>query len=189
MPSQQFHRPRRAVQLATLLLIAFIPSAGIFQIDLASASFNILGRQIWWSNFAFIFGLSIVCVTAPIITYMTVGAIWCGWACPQNLLSEWANNLTFKFLGKRADVRIDGKGVVVAAAKNKVINWFTLGAIFFGASLILAFIPILLFYPTSDLLAFVTIGASHKATRFLQYPYFFCHSYFYRHCSGAIFLL
>ena len=173
MPSQQFHRPRRAVQLATLLLIAFIPSAGIFQIDLASASFNILGRQIWWSNFAFIFGLSIVCVTAPIITYMTVGAIWCGWACPQNLLSEWANNLTFKFLGKRADVRIDGKGVVVAAAKNKVINWFTLGAIFFGASLILAFIPILLFYPTSDLLAFVTIGASHKATRFLQYPYFF----------------
>lgn len=173
MSSQKFHRPRRAVQTLTLLLIALVPAIGLFQIDLASATFNILGHQIWWSNFAFIFGLSIVTVTAPIITYMTVGAVWCGWACPQNFLSEWANNLTFKLLGKRADVRVDGKGVVIAAAKNKAVNWFILGSAFLGASLVLAFIPILFFYPVSDVLAFVTIGSGQNAARFLQYPYFF----------------
>jgi len=173
MPSPKYHRPRRAIQITALLLIILIPSFDIFKIDLTSASFIILGHQIWWSNFSFIFGLSIFVLTVPIITYMTVGTVWCGWACPQNLLSEWANNLTFKFLGMRADVRVDGKGVMVAAAKNKAINWLILGALFLGVSLLLALIPILLFYPTSDVLAFVAIGSNHKTARFLQYPYFF----------------
>ena len=173
MSSQKFHRPRRIVQIITLLLIVLIPTLGIFQIDLASASFNVLGRQIWWSNFSFIIGLAIVIVTAPVITYMTVGAVWCGWACPQNLISEWANNLTYKFLGKRADVRVDGKGIVIAEAKNKVVNWVVLGTIFLVASLVLAFVPILLFYPPSDVLAFVNIGSSQKIAKNLQFPYFF----------------
>lgn len=173
MSSAKFHWPRRATQVATLLLIALIPSLGIFQIDLASASFHVLDRQIWWSNFPFITGLAIVIVTAPVITYKTIGAVWCGWACPQNLVSEWANNLTFKFLGKRADVRVDGKGVVIAAAKNKLANWFMLGMIFLGASFVLAFIPILFFYPRSEVIDFITFSASQNSPDYLGYPYFF----------------
>lgn len=173
MSSTKFHWPRRAIQIATLLLIALIPSLGIFQIDLASASFHVLDRQIWWSNFAFISGLAIVVVTAPVVTYMTIGAVWCGWACPQNLVSEWANNLTYKFLGKRADVRVDGKGVVVAAAKNKLLNWLALGLIFLAASLVLALIPIIFFYPRSEVWEFITFRSAHNASDFLQFPYFF----------------
>lgn len=173
MSSTKFHFPRRLTQFATLLLTALIPALGIFQIDLASASFVILNHQIWWSNFPLLFGLAAIIITAPIITYMTIGSAWCGWACPQNLVSEWANNLTYKFLGKRADVRVDGKGVVIAASKNKLINWLMLGVIFLVASMLLAFIPIMFFYPIKDVWYFVTFNSDQKAASFMQFPYVF----------------
>jgi polyferredoxin len=173
MSTTKYHLPRRAVQLATLLVISLIPALGIFRIDLPSASFDVLGHQIWWSNFFFISGLAIVIAIIPIITYMSIGAVWCGWACPQNLLSEWANNLTYKFLGKRADVRVDGKGMVVAAAKNKAVNWLILGAIFLAAAMVLALVPLVLFYPHRDIWAFVTFSAGREMTESIKYPYYF----------------
>jgi len=173
MSTTKYRFPRRAVQIATLLMFSLVPALGIFQIDLASASFHVLDRQIWWSNSTFIFGLTVVLTTVPIVTYMTIGAVWCGWACPQNLLSEWANKLTYRFLGKRADVRVDGKGMVVAAAKNRIANWLILGTIFLLASLVLALVPILLFLPHGDVWDFITFSASQKISDTVKYPYFF----------------
>lgn len=164
--------PRRATQLATLLVIALIPALGVFQIDWALASFHIVGHQIWWSNFFFIFGLAIALTTLPVITYTTIGAVWCGWACPQNLLAEWSNNLTYKFLGKRADVRVDGKGAIVAEAKNKAVNWLILGTIFLGAAMILALVPVLFFYTPHEVWSFVTFQ-SNNTSGFIQFPYLF----------------
>ena len=109
-----------------LLLIILVPALGLFRIDFASASFYIRSLQVEWTNYPFLFGLAIVVITAPIITYMTVGSVFCGWACPQNLFSEFANGLTHKLLGKRADVRVDGPGLIVAASKNKAVNWLVL---------------------------------------------------------------
>ena len=173
MSTSKFHFPRRIVQIATLLVIALIPTLGLFRIDLASASFHVLGHQIWWSNFAFIFGLAFVLITVPILSYVTIGTVWCGWACPQNLLVEWANKLTHKFLGKRADVRVDGKGLVIASAKNKAINWLILGTTFLAASLVLALIPILYFLPPGDVWDFITFSPSQHVTSFITFPYFF----------------
>ena len=173
MSTTKYHFPRRTIQVATLLIISLIPALGIFQIDLASASFHVLDHQIWWSNFPFIIGLALALATIPIITYMTIGAVWCGWACPQNLLSEWANKLTYKFLGKRADVRVDGKGMVVAAAKNKAANWLMLGAIFLAAAMVLALVPLVLFYPRGDMWAFITFSAGPELTQSIKYPYYF----------------
>ncbi len=173
MHANKYRFPRRSVQIATLVLISLIPVLGLFRVDLPSASFRVLNHQIWWSNFFFISGLAIVVAIIPIITYVTVGAVWCGWACPQNLLSEWANNLTYKFLGKRADVRVDGKGMVVAAAKNRAVNWLILGAIFMAAALVLALVPMLLFYPRGDMRAFITFSASPDMAESMKYTYYF----------------
>ncbi|MGA7594199.1 MAG: 4Fe-4S binding protein [Gallionella sp.] len=173
MHANKYRFPRRTVQIATLLLISLVPALGLFRIDLPSASFQVLDHQIWWSNFFFISGLAIVIAVVPIMTYLSIGAVWCGWACPQNLLSEWANNLTYKFLGKRADVRVDGKGMVVAAAKNKLVNWLILGTAFMAAALVLAIVPMLLFYPQGDVWAFLTFTASQKMAESMKYPYYF----------------
>lgn len=142
---------RRLVQLATLLLIALVPASGLLRIDLASASFFILDHQVSWSSFALVSGLTLLLVTMPILTYITIGSVWCGWACPQNLLSEWANNLTYRLLGKRANVEMGGDQLIVAAAKNKWANWTLLGTSFVVMSLLLALVPMLFFYTPAEL--------------------------------------
>jgi polyferredoxin len=172
MSVPQYHWKRRAVQLATILLIALLPAIGLFRIDLTTATFSILGHPIWWSNFAFTFGLGLMIATAPIITYMTIGTVWCGWACPQNMLSEWANNMTHKFLGKRASVDID-ETLQVAAAKNKPLNWLLLALIFLGAALMLSIIPFLFFYPFAEAWGFITHTSSDKISGFMRNLYFF----------------
>ncbi len=175
-PSQmtpQYRWKRRVVQLATLLLIALIPALGLLRIDLTTASFTILDSRIWWWNFSFVFGLALVIATVPIIIYMTLGTVWCGWACPQNLLSEWANNLTHKLLGKRASVDVVGEGLRVASAKNKAVNWIILALTFLGAALILALIPFLFFYSVTEVWSFFTFSSSAKLSTFMQRLYFF----------------
>ncbi len=168
---KQYHWKRRAVQFATLLLIALVPAVGLFRIDLTTASFSILDRQLWWSNFTLVAGLAIIAATAPIITYMTIGTVWCGWACPQNLLSEWANNMTHKLLGKRASVDVAGEGLVVAASKNKAINWILLALLFLAASLVLGLIPFMFFFSPAEVWSLFTSGA--KLSTFMQRLYYF----------------
>jgi hypothetical protein len=169
MTTSQYHWKRKATQLGVLLLFTLIPTVGLLRIDLTTASFFVLGHQIWWSNFPFVIGLALVFATAPILTYMTIGAVWCGWACPQNLVSEWANNLTYKLLGKRADMRVDGEGMVVAAAKNKAANWVVLITIILSASFVLALIPFLFFFPFSDVWAIVSGGFGQQTNWFILY--------------------
>ena len=173
MASPQYRWKRRIVQIATLLLIALVPALGLFRIDLSTASFTILNSRIWWSNFPFVFGLALVFATLPLITYKTIGTVWCGWACPQNLLSEWANNLTYKLLGKRASVAVDGEGMQVAAAKNKVINWAILIFTFLGASMILALIPFWFFFSFTEVWSFFSFDSGAKLSAFMQRLYYF----------------
>ncbi len=173
MALPQYRRKRRITQLSVLLLIGLIPAIGLFRIDLVTASFFILDHQIWWSNFLFVFGLAIIFATLPIITYMTIGPVWCGWACPQNLFSEWANNLTYKLLGKRADVSVEGEGMKVAEAKNKFVNWLLLGFAFLVVSLVLAFIPFLYFFPAKEVWAIFNLNSNAKLSEFMQRLYYF----------------
>jgi polyferredoxin len=145
----QYRPTRHFVQIATIVATALAGAVGLLRIDLANGSFTLLGRQIHWSNFDFTFGLGLLLVTAPIITYMTIGTVWCGWACPQNTLSEWANNLTRRLLGKRASVDL-GDRLQVAPAKNRILNWMLLALIFLAASLGLSLIPFLFFYSPDE---------------------------------------
>ncbi len=170
MPDRpQFHYKRRAVQFATLMLIVLIPATGLFRIDLESASFLVLNHQIWWSNFTLVTGLALIFVTAPILTYMTVGTVWCGWACPQNFVSELSDQITHKLLGKRASVRVEGEGFIVAKTKNKWLNWAVLGSVFLFFALLIALIPFLLFYSPRYLWEMLTFSGTDKLSTFIFY--------------------
>ncbi|MGB8517959.1 MAG: 4Fe-4S binding protein [Gallionella sp.] len=165
----QYRWKRRIVQFSTLILIALVPASGLLRIDLTTASFFILDHQIAWSNFTLVFGLALIFATAPILTYMTIGTVWCGWACPQNMLSEWANNLTYKLLGKRASVEVVGDGLIVAAAKNKLANWAILGLSFLLASMLLAIVPFLFFYSPKEVWGMVTFTNTEMFSAFMLY--------------------
>ena len=75
----------------------------------------VLGWQIWFADFFLISGLWIMLASVLVALYSVAGTVFCGWACPQNTLAEWANHMTHKLLGKRAEVSLTGEAPKVAA--------------------------------------------------------------------------
>lgn len=166
----QYRWKRRAVQVFSLLLIIMIPAAGLMaNVDLLTASFTVLGQRVGLTNFFLVFGLGIVLISAPIITYMTIGTAFCGWSCPQTMLSEWADNLTHRLLGKRANVGVDSGGLKVASAKNRALNWTILGLSFFVAAALLAIIPFLFVFSPAEIWSFAMFESSPKTSTFVIY--------------------
>ena len=160
-------KTRLAVQIASLVAIVLIPILGIFRIDV-SAGFVVLGRQIWFSDFYIVFGSWLTLASSLIMFYSTLGTAFCGWVCPQNTLSAWANNLTFKYLGKRAAVNWDAdSSAKVANAKNKLSNWLMLGAKLLLVSMAIAIVPMLYFYPPDVVWSFVSFSADERVTKSL----------------------
>lgn len=147
---------RHAMQIGTLVLLVLIPILGIFRID-TSAGFVVLGRQIWFSDFSIVFGFWLATACLLIMFYSTLGTAFCGWVCPQNTLSAWANKLTARYLGKRAVLDWDGtENAHVSPGKNKLKNWLMLSAKLLLASLGVALLPMLYFYDPDVVLSFVT---------------------------------
>jgi hypothetical protein len=167
------YRPaRRIVQVMTLVIIALIPASGLLRIDLTTASFLVMNHEVSWSNFSLVAGLALITATGPILTYLTIGPSWCGWACPQNLLSELANKFTQALLGKRASVDVREE-LILAPSKNSLWNWARLGFIFLAASLVLAIIPFLFFFSPTEIWSFATADANHALSTFMRRLYWF----------------
>ena len=155
----KFHWKRRSVQGMFLLLIVLIPVSGLFRIDPENGAMVVLGWQIWFSDFFLVMGLWILLACGLVGLYSIAGTVFCGWSCPQNSLAEWANYMTRKMLGKRAEVSLTGEAPLVAAAKNRILNWTLLGISFLLAAMLFALIPLLYFYPPDVIWSFI-IGRS-----------------------------
>jgi len=162
-----YRSKRRAVQVAMFFVLILIPAVGIFRIDLATASLMILGHPVYLRDITVVAGLAIVVATAPLLTYSTIGTVWCGWACPQNTVSEWANNLTHRLLGSRANVNVESAGLQVTPSKNKLRNWALLGVNFVLLSLVLGVIPLFYFFPPDVVWSLVTFGETPQFSRFM----------------------
>lgn len=169
--NRKLHWQRRAVQWFTVVLLVLVPVTGLLRVDPIAGAFVILDRQVWWSDFFLIFGVWILLASALVLVYSTLGTAFCGWSCPQNTLSEWANMLTKKLLGKRAEVNLDGKKMAVASRKNHHLNWFILGSLMVLVSAFFALIPLLYFYPPDIIWAFLTLQENQRLADSLHYIY------------------
>jgi len=170
--SMRLHWQRRAMQIATILIAILIPVTGLFRIDPIAGAFVVIDRQIWWADFFIVFGFWLVLASGLVLLYSTVGTAFCGWSCPQNSLSEWANHLTRKLLGKRAEVSLDGEAMKVGRSKNKWINWTVLGVSFFVVAMFFALIPMFYFYSPAVIWSFVTFQQDERLADSLHYIYF-----------------
>ena len=136
---------RKAFQIGFILTLILIPLLGIFRIDVSSG-FVVLDRQIWFSDFSIVFGFWLAIACSFILLYSFVGTAFCGWACPQNSFSSLADQMTSKFLGKRAVIDWEkAKTVKIAAHKNKWANWILLGVSILLISMVVSIIPLLYF--------------------------------------------
>lgn len=165
------HWTRRTVQVTILILLVLIPVTGLFRIDPVNGALVVLDHQIWFADFFLISGLWITVLTLLVGLYSLAGTVFCGWACPQNTMAEWANHMTHKLLGKRAEVSLDGEAPKVAAAKNKVLNWVLLGLSLLGASMLFALLPLLYFYPPDVVWAFIAFQDDPRLAGSLHWIY------------------
>ncbi len=153
---RRIHNARRIMQIGVLVLAALIPLSGLFRIDPVAGAFVVIDRQIWFSDFSIVVGLWLAISSLLVMTYSLVGMAFCGWVCPQNTLSEWADKLTRRRLGKRAAVSLDASPVSLSAGKNRLSNWLLLGVLFLLASLAGALLPLLYFYPPDIIWSFIS---------------------------------
>jgi len=167
-----YHGRRRLVQATSFALAIAVPASGLFRIDPSAGALVVLDRQIWFADFFLIAGLWIVLASSLVMLYSIAGTVFCGWVCPQNILSEWANFMTRKLLGRRAKVMMDGSAPVVAATKNKALNWILLGLSLLAASLVVAVVPLFYFYAPGTVWSFVTWRADPRLASSLHYIYF-----------------
>jgi polyferredoxin len=168
---RRYHVRRRVIQAVALALVILIPTSGLFRIDPIAGALVFLDRQVWFADFFLVFGLWILIATAMVFLYSTAGTVFCGWVCPQNTTAEWANWVTRKFLGKRAEVSLDGAPVKVTASKDRLRNWILLGLCFLAASMAVALIPMLYFYPASAIWSFVTLRPDRALAGSLYWIY------------------
>ncbi len=167
----KLHWRRRTVQLMVLVIAMLIPLTGLLRIDPIAGAFVVLDRQVWWSDFFIIFGLWLVLASGLVLMYSFAGTAFCGWACPQNTLSELANKWTYKLLGRRADVSLAGEKMKVATSKNRVVNWLLLGLIILAAAMVFSLIPLLYFYPPDVVWSFITLHPDERLAASLHYIY------------------
>ena len=170
--SGNFRWKRRAVQSAVLILLVLIPVSGLFRIDVENGALVVLGWQVWFADFFLISGLWITLASLLVVLYSTAGTVFCGWACPQNTMAEWANYMTHKLLGKHAEVSLNGDAPKVAAAKNTAINWSLLALSMLGPSMLFALLPLLYFYPPDVVLSFIIFRDDARLAGSLHWIYF-----------------
>lgn len=162
-----YRNRRRLVQVSTLAALVLVPALGVFRIDLARGSLMVLGHLVNLRDFPVVAGLAIVLATAPLLMVSTIGTLWCGWACPQNTVSEWANGLTHRLLGSRASVDVDHCGAEVAPSKNRLANWSALGLRIVGVSLALGLVPLFYFFPPGEIWSLVRRDESSQFSSFM----------------------
>jgi len=172
--SARFHWKRRLVQLLAITIAIIIPASGLLRIDVEAGAFVLLDRQVWYSDFFLMAGLWIFLLSCLVMLYSIAGTVICGWVCPQNTLSEWANGLTSKLLGKRAEVSLTGEAPLVSATKNKLWNWLLLGAAFMAAAMFFALIPLFYFYPPGLVWSFITWQEDARLAGSLHWIYAIC---------------
>lgn len=163
---------RRLTQALALVVLVLIPALGLFRIDLATGSLMIAGQAVNLRNFTAVLGLAIVAATAPLVMISTIGTLWCGWACPQNTFSEWANSLTRRRLGSRADVSVEATAAQVAPSKNRLGNWLVLLLSFAAAAAVLGVVPLFYFFPPQEVWALVSFNENAEFSRFMSRLYF-----------------
>ena len=161
----KLHPARRMVQVVTLALLVLIPVTGLFRIDTIDGAFVVLGREVWFSDMLIVLGFWIFVASLLVMFYSLVGAVFCGWMCPQNTVSEWANRMTQKLLGRHARIMdMTGEDMVIALRRSGWRNKVVLFLLLLSASMVLALVPLLYFYPPSaiwSLLTFADDGQLH----------------------------
>ncbi len=104
---------RRSFQWAISLLILLLPwgridAVGLLRIDIPSLSLHLFGATLRIEELYLFLFFSLALVLFFLLTTLSLGRVWCGWACPQTTLSELAEWAARKLKLKIINSQIQG---------------------------------------------------------------------------------
>ena len=150
--SFSFHRVRKLIHLACVLVFLALPFGNLMRFDVPRQRFYFFGHELWISEFSIIFFSLMFLMFIVAAMAMLYGRVYCGYLCPQMIFSEVAITLESK----------------INRTVNKYVRWGATGRktlsrlVFYGiaavASVVLAFVFISYFVEPHDLV--------HRLARF-----------------------
>jgi len=144
--SFSFHRVRKAIHAACVVIFFALPFANLMRFDIPRQRFYFFGYELWISEFSIIFFSLMFLMFLIAAMAMFYGRVYCGYLCPQMIFSEASIALESKLS------RTVNKYVRWNAAKRKLLSQFLFYSIAAVASVILAFAFISYFVEPRDLL-------------------------------------
>jgi cytochrome c oxidase accessory protein FixG len=97
---QTYHAKRRLVQVVSTLIIVALPFLNILRLDIPTLRFYFFSSVLWVDEFYLLFLVIMLVLWVIIIFSMMYGRVWCGWMCPQTVLSElshWFETKTLRW--------------------------------------------------------------------------------------------
>jgi polyferredoxin len=83
-----YRSKRRLIQALGTLVLAGLPFLNILRLDVPTLRFYFFTTALWVDEFYLLFLVSMLLLWIVVIVSMIYGRVWCGWVCPQTVLSE-----------------------------------------------------------------------------------------------------
>ena len=159
--ARMLRRARSLAQWGFLALLVAAPLTGLFWIDPVEGNFVVLGHGIGFEDILIVFGFWGMVASLLVLTYSAGGQIFCGWACPQNTMSEWARALTKRLFGRKAETASEtGEAMQLARRKRAPWRFVLFGLVMLAAAMLAAWIPLSYFMPPEASRA-ILLGEHH----------------------------
>ncbi len=83
-----YHRKRRLVEALSTAAVVVMPFLNIFRLDIPTLRFYFFNKVLWIDEFYLLFLAMMLILWVIVMFSMLYGRIWCGWMCPQTVVSE-----------------------------------------------------------------------------------------------------
>jgi len=145
VPYFAFHKMRKYVQLACVVIFFTLPLSNLVRFDIPHQRFYFMGRELWISEFGILFLAMMFLLFLLAAVAMVYGRIYCGYLCPQMIFSEAADS-TEKEIN-----RLINKYLNWDAKARKLLGRTIFLMLLTVASVVLAFVFICYFVEPRDL--------------------------------------
>jgi cytochrome c oxidase accessory protein FixG len=88
MSASTYRSRRRQVQILSTILIVALPFLNIMRLDIPTLRFYFFSKVLWVDEFYLLFLVLMLVLWVVVIFSMLYGRVWCGWMCPQTVVSE-----------------------------------------------------------------------------------------------------
>jgi len=83
-----YNAKRRWVQALSTVAILVLPFCNVLRLDVPTLRFYFLTTVLWVDEFYLLFLVCMLLLFVVVAFSMVYGRVWCGWMCPQTVLSE-----------------------------------------------------------------------------------------------------